>query len=621
MKSILYGALTMSILLTGCSDRREAPPLEQKREIVIGLNPSERSEKTQQNADLLAKLIERKLNMPVKMFVAQDYSGLVEALRAHTIDFAFLAPVSYVHAERIANAVVLLKAERQGSPFYFGCIVVNAESPYRTIEDLQGKQIAWVDPSSASGHLFPKSALIEAHYNPDSLFSKQVFAGGHDAVLLSVINGTIDAGATYANDTLGESGSWTQLENGELKEKVRPIFFSKPIPGDNISTSQYMIENYPDLVENVKEAVATMHLDPEGAEVMRSMYHVDAMVPATSQDYDPVRRAADLLNLDITGKIRENDLEHVEKNQRNTLYSWLLVAATFLFGVGVIAAQVIRRKQREEVEGNQDNHLDESPPIAGAQFSLRNLHVIFTDRNSVKIPALKGISIDIFPGEFLAIIGPSGGGKSTLLRILNRAVEPTDGRIFFREKEVSHIQGTALLKLRRNIGFIFQQFNLVGSISAMQNVLTGRLSTVPVGRSLLGLFPEEDIAYARTLLNEVGLQEKEQSRASDLSGGQQQRVAIARALAQEPEVILADEPTASLDPMLAESILTLLQKINRERGITIVANLHSIELARKYGTRILGLRAGHLLFNGSPKDLTEDEIEKIYEASSSNKAL
>ena len=500
---------------------------------------------------------------------------------------------------------------------------MNAESPYRTIEDLQGKQIAWVDPSSASGHLFPKSALIEAHYNPDSLFSKQVFAGGHDAVLLSVINGTIDAGATYANDTLGESGSWTQLENGELKEKVRPIFFSKPIPGDNISTSQYMIESYPDLVEKVKEAVATMHLDPEGAEIMRSMYHVDAMVPATSQDYDPVRRAAELLNLDITGKIRENDIEQVEKNQRNTLYSWLLIAGTLLFGAGVITTQVIRKREREGVEvrhGNQNDH-EESPPIAGAQFSLRNLHVTFTDRNSAKIPALKGISIDIFPGEFLAIIGPSGGGKSTLLRILNRAVEPTDGRIFFHEKEVSHIHGTALLKLRRNIGFIFQQFNLVGSISVMRNVLTGRLSTVPVGRSLLGLFPEEDIAYARTLLNEVGLQEKEESRASDLSGGQQQRVAIARALAQEPEVILADEPTASLDPILAESILTLLQKINRERGITIVANLHSIELARKYGTRILGLRAGHLVFNGSPKDLSEDEIEKIYEASSNNNAL
>ena len=213
--------LLLGVIPFGCTGEFEAPASE-KTEIVIGLNPSERSEETQRNADLLAGLIAKKINMPVRMFVAQDYSGLVEALRGRTVDFAFLAPVSYVHAERIADAVVLLKAERYGSPFYFGCIVVNADSPYRTIEDLRGKRIAWVDPSSASGHLFPKAGLIEAGYDPDSLFSKQVFAGGHDAVLLSVLNGTIEAGATYANDTSGISGSWTQLEKGELRARIRP---------------------------------------------------------------------------------------------------------------------------------------------------------------------------------------------------------------------------------------------------------------------------------------------------------------------------------------------------------------------------------------------------------------
>ena len=588
---------------------------EAKSEIIIGLNPSERSENTQQNADLLADLISQRMKMPVKMFVAQDYSGLVEALRARTIDFAFLAPVSYVHAERIANAEVLLKAERNGSPYYYGCIVVHAESPYKTIDDLIGKEVAWVDPSSASGHIFPKASLIEAGYQPDSIFSKEVFAGGHDAVLLAIINKTLDAGATYANDTLGESGSWTQLENGSLQHQVRPIFFSQPIPGDNIATSRYMIEKYPELVKQVKETISTMHLDPEGAKVIKEMYHVDAMVPATSADYDPVRKAAELLHLDITGKIAKDDPEQAERNRRNSLYSWLFVIGSVAFGVLLI---VQTKRQQGKTDASQGTkHREEinkgdSSSADGAQFSLREIAVTFEDRDGRLIPALNGVTLNIVPGEFLAIIGPSGAGKSTLLRLLNHALESTGGRIWFDGNETTRVQGRELRRLRRRIGFIFQQFNLVTSLSVLHNVLTGRLSSTPTGQSLFGLFSSEDVQHAEAVLKEVGLGDKIRSRTSDLSGGQQQRVAIARALAQEPEALLADEPTASLDPILAESILTLLQTIHRDRGITIVANLHSIDLAQRYATRIIGLRSGQIVFDDTPDRLTEEKIGMIY---------
>lgn len=606
---------TLACFLNSCGEERNEV-VSAKRAITIGLNPSERSENTQKNADLLADLISRKIRMPVTMFVAQDYSGLVEALRARRVDFAFFAPISYVYAERIADARVLLKAERHGSPYYFGCVVVRSDSPYKRLEDLRGKQIAWVDPSSSSGHIFPKAALIEAGIDPEQFFARQTFAGGHDAVLLAVINGRIDAGATFANDTLGKSGSWTQLEEGALAGRVRPIFFSQPIPADNLSTSQYMLDAHPDLVAKVVQAVAQMHDDSLGADVMRSMYHVDAMVAATTADYDPVRRAADLLNLDITGEIRKDE-------SRNEFYSWLLVAGAVLFGLAVLIVQIRRQKRKSRpatvtttgLRVHTTEQQKEGPEAVSdttVQFSLRNLHILYEDRKGGEVHALKGANLDIRAGEFTAIIGPSGAGKSTLLRGMNRSVEPCAGEILFNGKEITHIQGEELLRLRRKIGFIFQQFNLIPSLSALQNVLAGRLPHISAGRSLLGIFPKEETEHALRYLAEVGLAEKGESRASELSGGQQQRVAIARALAQEPEAILADEPTASLDPVLAESILTLLSDINRKRGITVIANLHSIDLARRYAKRIIGLRAGQVVFDGTAEELTDEQIEEIY---------
>ncbi len=608
---------------------------DERREVVIGLNPSERSENVQKNAAVLERLISERSGLPVKIFVAQDYSGLVEALRGRTIDFAFFAPVSYVFAERIADARVLLKAERKGKPYYYGCIVVNADSAYRTLADLRGKNIAWVDPTSASGHIFPKAALVEAGVDPDRYFGRQTFAGGHDAVLLSVINGTITAGATYSNDTTGENGSWTQLGDGAFRGKVRPIFFSRPIPGDNLATTQHLMDEHPDVVARVTNAVRSLTDSPAGKQLMQQMYHVDAMIPATGADYDPVRTAADLLRLDIAGRIGAADgpaspraKQRADERERNAVISLVVFISAGALGLALLLFQTLRARRARRTlldEGapgsgpsGRAGPADASPTggavpaDAGAQFVARGLTVIYHDKDGARFTALRDVSVQIPAGQFVAVIGLSGAGKSTFLRCLNRMTEPVAGTLLFEGRDVTHVQGAELMALRRQIGFIFQQFNLVKTLSVVKNVLSGRLSHVRRLRSMLGQFPARDREIALRYIEEVGLGDKIHSRADRLSGGQQQRVAIARALAQEPKVILADEPMASLDPKLAEVVLETLRRFNRSRGITVVVNLHVLQLARSYADRILAFRTGRLVFDGTPDELTPEVVDEIY---------
>jgi phosphonate transport system ATP-binding protein len=227
--------------------------------------------------------------------------------------------------------------------------------------------------------------------------------------------------------------------------------------------------------------------------------------------------------------------------------------------------------------------------------------------------ALDGVDLDIQPGEFVMVIGQSGAGKSTLLRCLNRLIEPTAGEIGLNGSRVTGATPEALRAVRRQMGMIFQQFNLVKRASVMENVLAGRLGYVPGVPSLFGRFPRTDRELALNCLRLVGMEDFADRRADRLSGGEQQRVAIARALAQEPKVILADEPTASLDPMLTESIMGILQRINRERGLTLVVSQHMLETARAYGTRIVGLRQGRVAFDGPPGGITPGVVQAIYE--------
>jgi phosphonate transport system ATP-binding protein len=226
--------------------------------------------------------------------------------------------------------------------------------------------------------------------------------------------------------------------------------------------------------------------------------------------------------------------------------------------------------------------------------------------------ALDGVSLQIAPGSFVGVIGRSGAGKSTLLRLVNRLAEPTSGRILHDGRDVTTLRGRALRDWRSRCAMIFQQFNLVGRLDVMTNVLMGRLSHVPTHRALLRLWSEEDRAMALAALESFDMGEFAGQRADGLSGGQQQRVAIARALVQEPEILLADEPVASLDPRNTRLVMDALAAVNRRYGITVLCNLHSLDLARAYCDRLVGLAAGRLVFDGGPFDLTEDVARRLY---------
>ena len=226
--------------------------------------------------------------------------------------------------------------------------------------------------------------------------------------------------------------------------------------------------------------------------------------------------------------------------------------------------------------------------------------------------ALDGIDLTVGRGEFVVVIGPSGAGKTTFLRAINRLVEPTDGTVCVAGRAVTGAGPAELRDVRRHIGTIFQQFNLVRRASVLTNVLAGRLGYVGTLPSLLGRFPESDRALAVDCLARVGLVDHADRRADTLSGGEQQRVAIARALAQMPDVILGDEPTASLDPQLTVAIMDILRTVNRERSLTLVVSQHQLGTALAYATRIVGLRAGRVVFDGNPSAVTPEVARDIY---------
>jgi phosphonate transport system ATP-binding protein len=227
------------------------------------------------------------------------------------------------------------------------------------------------------------------------------------------------------------------------------------------------------------------------------------------------------------------------------------------------------------------------------------------------VRALDDVSMEVRDGEFLVLIGLSGSGKSTLLRCINRLVEPTGGRIVLDDLDITAARGTDLRKIRRSVGMIFQQFNLVKRSTVLTNVLTGRLGYVSQWQSLLAHWGEDDYRRALVSLDRVGLRDRAHQRADRLSGGHQQRVAIARALMQEPKIMLADEPVASLDPATSHSVLKYLQQINRE-GMTVICSLHFLSLARTYGTRVIALKGGRLMFDGKPAEIDEQRFKEIY---------
>ena len=230
------------------------------------------------------------------------------------------------------------------------------------------------------------------------------------------------------------------------------------------------------------------------------------------------------------------------------------------------------------------------------------------------IEALRGVSIVIEAGEFVVVLGKSGSGKSTLLRCINRLVEPTSGRIFLNDEEVTGASSRHLRQLRKKIGMVFQQYNLVSSCSVQTNVLAGRLASVSTAGSILNIFPEAAIKKSRQVLDRLGIAEKDLDRADKLSGGQQQRVGLARALMQEPQLILADEPVSSLDPGTSRQIMGLLEDFNKQDGVAVICNLHLPSLAKEYGSRIIALNEGRIVYDGPATDLSESEFNSFYDS-------
>lgn len=226
--------------------------------------------------------------------------------------------------------------------------------------------------------------------------------------------------------------------------------------------------------------------------------------------------------------------------------------------------------------------------------------------------ALEDVSFEVPDRQFLAVIGLSGSGKSTLLRCINRLIEPTEGRILWNGEDVTHASQEDLRRFRRRVGMVFQHFNLVHRSKVITNVLTGRLGYTNPAFSILNRFSRADMEKALSQLDRVGLRPKADARSDELSGGQQQRVGIARALMQDPEMILADEPVASLDPVLAHSIMQYLERINEEEKVTVLCSLHFLDLVHRYSDRAIALNEGRLVFDGLPSEIDDERFKDIY---------
>src|SRR5699024_9794955 len=262
-----------------------------------------------------------------------------------------------------------------------------------------------------------------------------------------------------------------------------------------------------------------------------------------------------------------------------------------------------------EVTGNEidtasKKELKQMPVI----MSIKNLNKEYSKGKSV----LKGINFNIKQGELLSIIGPSGAGKSTLLRSINRMIEPTSGKITFDDKDITGVKGKELRKMRTNIGMIFQHYNLVDRLSVFENVMHGTLGYKNSLQGIFSMYTESEKEEALDIITELGIQDHIYKRCDELSGGQKQRVGIARALVQKPKIILCDEPITSLDPSSSRVIMEHLRKICSEKGITVIVNLHQVDVAKNYSDRIIGLNSGQIVYNGHPSEIDKEVIQSIY---------
>jgi phosphonate transport system substrate-binding protein len=276
--------LFLCLCISACGDSRKAV-----RTLRVGFVPSEDAQQVMQNAQPIVEILRKQLAMEIQPFVATDYTGVVEALRANKLDIAFLTPASYVLAKNEANVRVVLKSERKGIPYYYAAIITRADSGINKLEDLRGRTFAFGDSLSTTGNVFPRKMFKDHGIDPVRDFKQILFSGGHDATVLAVLNGKVDAGATYANSPDSKDTAWMRyLKNTEDVKKIHAIAFSEPIPADNLVLSPSIDDA---LAKKIEAAFIEISRDPAGKKMLRELYQIDGFVPATDQDYDSVRRA------------------------------------------------------------------------------------------------------------------------------------------------------------------------------------------------------------------------------------------------------------------------------------------------------------------------------------------
>lgn len=281
---------TLTVLLIAAASTAHAA--ENCRAVNMGFNPAQDSAAVLVSGSAIARYLETRIRgVQIKTTVAQDYQALVEATRSGKLDFAWLSPVSYVQAHDQARAQVLLKSVRNGGPYYWAAFVVRKDSGIKNLNDMRGKTIAWIDPNSAAGYTFPRSTLVAKGINPDTFFSKQTFAGKHDAAVLALANGSVDVIATFSNNTQGTSGSWTQYLSADKAAALMPVVYSKPIPGDTLSVRADYQSGCAEVTARIRSAIVGMKNDPAAAGLLKKLYTIDSMIPAQDSDYNVVRQA------------------------------------------------------------------------------------------------------------------------------------------------------------------------------------------------------------------------------------------------------------------------------------------------------------------------------------------
>ena len=282
LRCCLWLFLLVSVLGCGRSSR-------DAKVLRIGFVPSEDAQQVMQNAQPIVDILQKRLNMEIEAFVAADYTGVVEALRVNKLDIAFLTPASYVLAKNEANIKVVLKSERKGIPSYYAAIITRADSGIRRLEELRGKTFAFGDALSTTGNIFPRKMFKEHGIDPVRDFKQVLYSGGHDATVLAVLNGKVDAGATYANSPDGNDTAWMRyLKNPNDAKKIKAIAFSEPIPADNLVVNAHLGEA---LTKQIEEIFIELSRDPAGKKMLRDLYQIDGFVPASDRDYDSVRQA------------------------------------------------------------------------------------------------------------------------------------------------------------------------------------------------------------------------------------------------------------------------------------------------------------------------------------------